>query len=96
MTYHKANRHEYVKSGKKNSDETIETLTAYFQSLFAQRKKDGTLERYEVEQLRNRAKRMLANNIREKHKAHCSNHALRKTRKRECKSGRYDGSRSRR
>jgi hypothetical protein len=33
MTYHRADRAEYVKSGKKLSDETIETLSAYFQSL---------------------------------------------------------------
>ena len=91
MTYHRANRAEYVKSGKKLADETIETLSAYFQSLFAQRKIDGTLERHEVERLRNRAKRTLANDIREKREACRSNHARRETRERE--RGRYDGSR---
>ena len=94
MTYHRADRAEYVKSGKKLADETIETLSAYFQSLFAQRKIDGTLERHEVERLRNRAKRTLANDIREKREARRSNHARRKTRERE--RGRYDGSRSHR
>jgi hypothetical protein len=82
MTYHKADRAEYVKSGKKLSYETIETLSAYFQSLFAQRKNDGTLERHEVERLRNRAKRALANDIRKKREARRSNHARCKTRKR--------------
>ena len=43
MTYHRADRAEYVKSGKKLDDEMIETLSAYFQSLFAQHKIDGTL-----------------------------------------------------
>ena len=94
MTYHRADRAKYVKSGKKLADETIETLSAYFQSLFAQRKIDGTLERHEVERLRNRAKRTLANNIREKREARRSNHARRETRERE--RGRYDGSRSHR
>ena len=94
MTYHRADRAEYVKSGKKLADETIETLSAYFQSLFAQRKIDGTLERHEVERLRNRAKRTLANDIREKREARRSNHARRETRERE--RGRYDGSRSHR
>jgi hypothetical protein len=92
MTYHRANRAEYVKSGKKLADETIETLSAYFQPLFAQRKIDGTLERHEVEQLGNRAKRTLANNIREKREARRSNHAPRETRKPERR--RYDRSRS--
>jgi hypothetical protein len=76
------------------ANETIKTLLAYFQSLFAQRKIDGTLERYEVERLRNRAKRMLVNDIHEKRKACRSNHACRKMRER--KRGRYDGSQSHR
>ena len=75
MTYHRADRTEYVKSGKKLADETIETLSAYFQSLFAQRKIDGTLERHEVERLRKRAKRTLANDISEKREARRLNHA---------------------
>ena len=94
MTYHKADRTKYVKSGKKLADDTIETLSAYFQSLFAQRKIDGTLERYKVKQLHNRAKWTLANDIREKREARHSNHARCETRERE--RGRYDGSRSHR
>jgi hypothetical protein len=74
MTYHRADRSEYVKSGKKLADETIKALSAYFQLLFAQRKIDGTLERHKVERLRNRAKRTLANDIREKREARRSNH----------------------
>jgi hypothetical protein len=92
MTYHRADRAEYVKSGKKLADETIETLSAYFQSLFAQRKIDGTLERHEVERLRKRAKRTLANDISEKREARRLSRARRETRERE--RGRYDGSRS--
>ncbi len=39
MTYHHADRAEYAKIGKRLADETIETLTACFQLLFAQHKK---------------------------------------------------------
>jgi len=92
MTYHRADRTEYVKSGKKLADETIESLTAYFQSLFAQRKSDGTLERAEIDRLRNRAKRTIASDLREKREARRTSHARRLTRERE--RGRYDGSRS--
>jgi hypothetical protein len=94
MTYHRADRAEYVKSGKKLSDETIEMLLAYFQSLFAQRKIDGMLERHEIERLRNHAKWTLANDPREKREAPCSSHARREVRERE--RGRRDRSRSHR
>ena len=70
MTYHCADRHEYVKLGKKLSNEMIEMLTAYFQSLFAQRKSDGALS------LCIRAKRTIANDIHKKGEARCTNHEL--------------------
>ncbi len=38
MTYHRADRAKYVKSGKKLASETIESLTNYFQALFSQTK----------------------------------------------------------
>ena len=65
MTYHRLDRAEYVKSGKKLARETIKSLTEYFQSLFAQRKADGSLERAEIDRLRQRAKRKLADSLRE-------------------------------
>ncbi len=37
MMYHRADRAEYFKSGKKLADETIEMLTVNFQLLFVQR-----------------------------------------------------------
>ena len=94
MTYHHVDHAEYVKSGKKLLGETIKTFLAYFQSLFAQRKNDGMLERHEIEQLRNRAKRTLANDLCKKHEARRSNHARCKTSKH--KRGRRDGSQSHR
>ena len=91
MTYHRTNHAEYVKSGKKLSDETIEMLSTYFQSLFAQCKINGMLERHEIERLHNRAKRTLANDLREKREARRLSHARREVRERE--RGRRYGSR---
>ncbi len=84
MTYHRTDRAEYIKPGKKLSDETIETLLAYFQSLFVQRKIDGMLERHEIKRLHNRAKRTLANDLREKREARHSSHARCEVHEREC------------
>lgn len=44
MMYHCANCTEYIKSSKKLANETIESLTAYFQLLLEQCKLNGTLE----------------------------------------------------
>ncbi len=65
MIYHYADWHEYVKSGKKLSDKMIKMLMAYFQPLFAQRKSDGTLERAEVDWLKNQAQQTLAKSLHE-------------------------------
>ncbi len=51
MTYHRSDRTEYVKSGKKLSAETIKSLTEYFQALLAQKKANGSLERDELDQI---------------------------------------------
>jgi hypothetical protein len=68
MTYHCADRAEYVKSRKKLASETIKSLTNYFQAHFSQKKFDGTLERAKIDRLRHRAKKRLASNLREKRK----------------------------
>ncbi len=57
MTYHRADRAEYVKSRKKLASKTIKSLTNYFQALFSQKKIDGTLERAEINCLHNHAKK---------------------------------------
>jgi hypothetical protein len=92
MKNHCANRHKYVKSGKKLSDETIEMLTAYFQSFFAQRKSDGKLECAEVDRLKNRAQRTLAKSLCEQREARHTDYAHHKARERE--RGRYSRSRA--
>ena len=83
MTYHRNDRLEYVRSRKKLSDETIDTLMAYFQSLFAQRMNDGTLERAKMDRLQNRTKRSMKAGIRGKRKARRTEHACRYSRERE-------------
>jgi hypothetical protein len=51
MTYHCSDCTEYVKSGKKLSAETIKSLTEYFQTLFTQKKADGSLERAKLDRI---------------------------------------------
>ena len=54
MSYHKNDREKFVLSGKTLNDETIESVTTFFQALFEQRKLDGTIERQEAERLHKR------------------------------------------
>ncbi len=69
MTYHKADRDKFVASAKKLANETIESLTEYFQALFAQKKSDGTLEKQEMDRLRNRVRKRVAEDLRHKIRA---------------------------
>ena len=80
MTYHRADRAEYVKSGKKLASETIESLTNNFQALFSQKKIDGMLERAKIDRLHNRAKKQLASDLREKREACRSGYTRRELR----------------
>jgi hypothetical protein len=66
MKYHKADRDKFIASGKKLADKTIESLTEYFQALFAQKKSDGTLEKQEMDRLHNRARKRVAEDLRHK------------------------------
>ena len=45
MSYHRNDRSQYVSSGKVLDDESLETLTAYFQAIHDQKVSDGTLQR---------------------------------------------------
>ena len=55
MTYHKADRNKFVASSKILSNKTIESLTEYFQALFAQKKSNGMLEKQEMNRLHSSA-----------------------------------------
>jgi hypothetical protein len=87
---HCSDRTKYVKSGKKLSAETIKSLMEYFQLLFAQKKADGSLERAELDRIRQRATRTLASSRREQRNAQRSRHARGELSERE----RRDGGRS--
>jgi hypothetical protein len=49
MSYHKNDHEKLVLSGKLLNDETIKSVTSFFQALFEQRKLVGTIERQEGE-----------------------------------------------
>ena len=67
MTFHKADCGGYVKSGKNLRDETIKSLTDFFQALFVQKKIDGMLKHAKMNWLCLCTKQHIANNICEKH-----------------------------
>ncbi len=90
MTYHRLDRAKYVKSRKKLARETIKSLTEYFQSLFAQRKADGSLERAEIDRLCQRAKHKLVGSLCE----HCDARRGKRARDELRERGRRGGDRS--
>ncbi len=51
MLYHKSNRKKFVMSRKTLDDKTIESAVAFFQTLFEQKKLDGTIERQEADRI---------------------------------------------
>ena len=57
MSYHKNEREKFVLSGKTLNDETIESVTTFFQALFEQKKLDGMIERQEADRIRKRLPR---------------------------------------
>jgi hypothetical protein len=54
MSYHKNDRRKFVLSGKTLDDETIESVTTFFQALFEQKKLDGMIERQEADRIHKR------------------------------------------
>jgi hypothetical protein len=54
MSYHKNDCKKFVCSGKTLNDETIESVTTFFQALFEQRKLNGMIKQQEAERLRKR------------------------------------------
>jgi hypothetical protein len=66
MSYHKSDREKFVLGGKTLKDATIDTVTAFFQALYEQRKLDGSLDRQEVERLKKRLLRKVSEDIRRK------------------------------
>ncbi len=59
MSFHCSDRAEYARSGRKLSDETLQTLAEYFESIFFTRISNGLIQRKNDEQLCSAAKRKL-------------------------------------
>jgi len=56
MTFHKTDQAEYVRSGRKLRDKTLQTLTEYFESIYDTCMNDGHYRRMQVEKVRFDAK----------------------------------------
>jgi hypothetical protein len=57
MTFHRSDRTEYLRSGRKLCDETLASLAAYFESVFDARVADGSLRKLLDEQVRVQARK---------------------------------------
>jgi hypothetical protein len=57
MIFHKSDRAEYVQSGQKLHDETLQTLAEYFQSIHKFCKNDRSLQHHQIKKIRAEAKR---------------------------------------
>ena len=66
MSYHKSDREKFVLSKTDMNDETLDSVTKFFQNLYEIRKSDGTLERQEYERVRKRVLREASENVRRK------------------------------
>jgi len=57
MSFHKSDRSEYVRSGRRLCDETLTTLSQYFESIHNTRVSDGSLQKKREDQVRQAARR---------------------------------------
>jgi Zn-finger protein len=67
MTFHKTDRAEYVRSGRKLRDETLQTLAEYFESIYDTRQNDGHYRRMQVEKVRSDAKREMRHELEQRY-----------------------------
>ena len=65
MSFHKNDRAEYIRSGKKLNDESLQSLAEYFESIHAVRVSDGSLMKKREEQIRQSARREYEQKLRE-------------------------------
>jgi hypothetical protein len=68
MSFHCSNHVEYIRSGRKLSNETIQTLAKYFESIFLGRLSNGSIQRKHDEQLCAAAKRELRHELEERYR----------------------------
>jgi hypothetical protein len=65
MSFHRSDRAEYVRSGRKLNDETLQTLAEYFKSIFLAQFGNGLIQRKHDDQLRATTKRELCRELEE-------------------------------
>jgi hypothetical protein len=90
MSFHCSDHAEYVRSGRKLNDETLQTLVEYFESIFLAQFGDGSIQQKHDDQLRTAAKRKLCRKLEEHYR-----HKLKKlVASRDCySSSKYRGER---
>jgi hypothetical protein len=67
MAFHKTDRAEYVRSGRKLHGETLQTLAKYFESIYDTRMNDGHYRRMQVEKVRFDAKRKMRHELEQRY-----------------------------
>jgi hypothetical protein len=67
MTFHKTDRAKYVCSGRKLRDETLQTLTKYFELIYDTRMNDGHYCRQQVKKVRFDAKREMRHELKQRY-----------------------------
>jgi hypothetical protein len=72
MTFHKSDHMEYMRSGRKLSNKTLQTIAEYFQLIHETRENDGSLMRHQIKKIWAEAKRKLRHKLEEgyAHKKH--------------------------
>jgi hypothetical protein len=51
MTIHKSDRAEYMQSGRKLSNEMLQTVAEYFQSIYKTSENDGSLMHHQIKKI---------------------------------------------
>ncbi len=65
MTFHKSDSTEYVQSGHKLSEEMLQTIAEYFQSIHKTREHNGSLTRHQIKKIQAEAKHELHRKVKE-------------------------------
>jgi hypothetical protein len=65
--FHKLDRVEYVRSGQKMRNKSLQTLAEYFQSIHKTCKNDGSLQLYQVKKILAEAKHKLRQELEEQY-----------------------------
>ncbi len=68
MSFHSSDCAEYVRSGRKLNDETLQTLAEYFKSIFLAQFGDGSIQQKHDDQLCTAAKRELRRELEERYR----------------------------